>query len=208
MVIMTISKNVWKIAALLLVLSLISFAMISGTFARYTSTFAGEDTALVAKWEITGTGDGFEIDNEALTLDLFEHASTNVATTTGAFIIAPGVEDSFQVVFQNDSDVNAKVDFTIALASGSVNVPIVYTFEDASTCTADGLKAKLDTIFETVPIGEDVTETIGWEWPYTGNDAGDTLLGTGSAISYNDTGDRTYYGLTITATATQLEPTE
>lgn len=36
-----VSKNVWKMTGLLLVVSLISLAVISGTFAKYTSTFAG-----------------------------------------------------------------------------------------------------------------------------------------------------------------------
>jgi ABC-type cobalt transport system substrate-binding protein len=41
-----------RITILLLVLCLISTAMLSGTFAKYTSEYAGADTALIAKWEI------------------------------------------------------------------------------------------------------------------------------------------------------------
>ena len=44
------NKNTFRVAALLLVACLISSVMLSGTFAKYTSEYAGKDTALVARW--------------------------------------------------------------------------------------------------------------------------------------------------------------
>jgi hypothetical protein len=44
------NKNTFRIGALLLVACLISSVMLSGTFAKYTSEYAGQDTALVARW--------------------------------------------------------------------------------------------------------------------------------------------------------------
>jgi hypothetical protein len=44
------NKNTFRVAALLLVACLISSVMLSGTFAKYTSEYAGQDTALVARW--------------------------------------------------------------------------------------------------------------------------------------------------------------
>ena len=43
------TSNTAKITILLLMLCLISTAMLSGTFAKYTSEYAGADTALIAK---------------------------------------------------------------------------------------------------------------------------------------------------------------
>jgi len=208
---MTISKNVWKLAALLLVMCLISAAMISGTFAKYTDTYAGEDTALVAKWEVTGTGDGFITSGGALTLDLFQHEyDTNVTTSDGSvYIIAPGVSGDFTVEFVNSSDVAAMVDFTIATTGTAVNVPIVYGFTTGAglVYNAADLAEELDNVFAKVTEGgitlpTTVTQKVYWGWAFEGgNDAADTLLGTSSAAI-----DRTTYGLTITASAIQLEP--
>jgi hypothetical protein len=203
---MTITKNVWKIAALLLVLSLITAAMISGTFARYTSSFAGEDTALVARWEITGSGDGFAINgDDTLTLDLFQHEyDVNVAASAdGAYIIAPGVDGEFDVVFTNSSDVAAEVTFNIDVTGSAVNVPIVYTI-GSTDYTAAGLEDALNSLFTNVGIGDTETVKVSWSWPLEGNDAGDTALGEASAAGT----DRTSYGLVIEATAKQLTPTE
>lgn len=205
MVIMSISKNVWKIAALLLILSLISAAMISGTFARYTSTFAGEDTALVAKWEITGNGDDFVINgDDTLTLDLFQHEyDVNVTTSDGGiYIIAPGVEGEFDVVFTNNSDVAAEVTFNIDVTGSAVTVPIVYTV-GGTDYNAAGLEGALNPLFTDVGIGDTETVTVSWEWPLDGNDAGDTALGEASAAA-----DRSSYGLVIEATAEQKAPAE
>jgi hypothetical protein len=47
------NKNTFRVAALLLVACLISSVMLSGTFAKYTSEYAGQDTALVARWSFT-----------------------------------------------------------------------------------------------------------------------------------------------------------
>ena len=204
---MTISKNVWKIAALLLVLSLITAAMISGTFARYTSTFAGEDTALVAKWEITGgSGDGFAVNGDKLILDLFKHQyDVNVMNSKdGVYIIAPGVEGEFDVVLANNSDVAAEVTFDIDVTGSAVDVPIVYTLESANYNNVADLENALNALFANIETGDTITADVSWSWPLDGNDAKDTELGLASAAA----SDRVSYGLVIKANARQIAPAE
>jgi hypothetical protein len=90
------NKNTFRVAALLLVACLISSVMLSGTFAKYTSEYAGQDTALVAKWDLTmkdQDDNEFSIDTPEQQLDLFSHAyDTNILADAGEQkIIAPGV---------------------------------------------------------------------------------------------------------------------
>lgn len=209
---MTISKNLWKVAALLLVMCLISAAMISGTFAKYSDTYAGEDTALVAKWEVTGTGGGFNTSGGGVTLDLFSHAyDVNIATGLSDDLIAPGVAGDFVLTFVNSSDVAAMVDFTIATTGSALNVPIKYGFTTGAGINLDAaqLATALDSEFANIAVGNPsttVTKTVYWSWPFFVNDtldAADTAIGTSSAAI-----NRSTYGLTITASAIQKAPTE
>ena len=181
--------------------------MISGTFARYTSTFAGEDTALVAKWEITGgSGDGFAVNGDKLILDLFKHQyDVNVMNSKdGVYIIAPGVEGEFDVVLANNSDVAAEVTFDIDVTGSAVDVPIVYTLESANYNNVADLENALNALFANIGTGDTITADVSWSWPLDGNDAKDTELGLASAAA----SDRVSYGLVIKANARQIAPAE
>ncbi|HVI39448.1 MAG TPA: hypothetical protein VM577_02215 [Anaerovoracaceae bacterium] len=213
---MTISKNVWKVAAFLLILCLVSTVMISGTYAKYTSTYAGQDTALVAKWDIFTTGGGIGLtEGGTADLDLFHHTYSNVAAKVGdKYIIAPGVAGKFILEFDNNSDVTADITFEIATTS-AVTVPIEYSLNNfGDTLTLDQLESELNgatSAFHNIIANTGpVTETVSWRWVYDVNpldppgdaaDIADTQLGTDSA----DAG-HTEYGLNITATADQVLP--
>lgn len=212
---MTITKNVWKAAAVLLILSLISAVMISGTYAKYTSTFAGEDTALVAKWNIVATGGGIGLaENTAAELDLFSHAYSNniTASAGGDPIIAPGVEGEFTVAFQNNSDVAAETTFELAKSATSANVPVEYKTTSPGGVYTDlaGLTTELESAFGTLNAGDSDTVTVYWRWQYNVDDTqneADTTLGKASAAGTGSGADgRTVYDLTITASAVQIMP--
>lgn len=76
-----------RIAAVMLMLCLVTTCAISGTFAKYTTEASGEDTARVAYWGWTGT---------TLTIDeLFADTYDNVTTSvTNENLIAPGTTNS------------------------------------------------------------------------------------------------------------------
>lgn len=214
-------KNTGKIARaaiLLLVLCMISTAMLGGTFAKYTSEYAGQDTALIAKWDIKPTVGGKDIEalnengEQVESLDLFDHAyNTNIISTAGQEkIIAPGVQGDFDIKIVNNSDVAAKITFDFD--TDGENVPIEYSLNDTNNWDKDlkNLKDKL----EALPAMDKLSETNGiatakvyWRWPFEKEpvletDKADTALGDASAK-----GDqRTTYTLKITATATQIAP--
>ena len=82
-----------RIAAVMLMLCLVTTCAISGTFAKYTTEATGEDTARVAYWGFTG-----ENADIALT-DLFKDTySTDVKGAVD--VIAPGTTNSATFVFK------------------------------------------------------------------------------------------------------------
>jgi hypothetical protein len=99
------NKNTFRVAALLLVACLISSVMLSGTFAKYTSEYAGQDTALVARWSFTAQGSSNNIGDlgdmgSATELALFDHyydTHINGTWTDGTYIIAPELRMNLQL---------------------------------------------------------------------------------------------------------------
>jgi hypothetical protein len=125
------NKNTFRVAALLLVACLISSVMLSGTFAKYTSEYAGQDTALVARWDLTMT-DGeteFSVAPNVATLDLFSHLyDTNILSTAGTEkIIAPGVSGDFVLSLTNNSDVAAEIKFDISKTGAEIPMQFAIT---------------------------------------------------------------------------------
>jgi hypothetical protein len=225
------SKTV-RAAILLLVLCMISTAMLGGTFAKYTSEYAGQDTALIAKWEVTpivaSASDGTTVLGTD-TLDLFSHlydANMLQKITVGGvdeYIIAPGVEGDFFINIANTSDVAAKITFEFDEDDGTaVGVPIEYSLNDTDDWgTLAELKADLealpadasnDAMANVTETDGTVSATVHWRWAFEQDtaapevgDTADTLIGVTSNTNY-DGGNRSTYILKITATATQIEP--
>ena len=213
-----------RAALLLLVLTLITSCFVGGTFAKYTTSAEGSDSARVAKWGFT----------EAATIELNDLFKTAYDTTVSAQtdVIAPGTtgSDTFQFTYGGNTDVTAP--------------EVAYTFvvsADESTCadsiknnanikwSLDGVLAKADDKTEgswdaliaainaldgnkpndryepnTLPdafttVGTNV-HTVGWEWTFsTSEDADTTDTEMGNAT------DLANVTLKITVTATQID---
>lgn len=104
-----------RAALLLLVLTLITSCFVGGTFAKYTTSAEGSDTARVAKW-------GFKDASVVLT-DLFNTNYNNVLSTEN--VIAPGTKG------------NASFGFTYGGDNNATAPEVAYTFKvsaDESTC--------------------------------------------------------------------------
>lgn len=173
--------------ALLLALVLVTSYSVSGTYAKYTSTFTGTtDSARVAKW-------AFEINDTAVTnsftFDLFNTVNdtdgsqeTDVKVGTNETIIAPGTQGSFQIKLANKSEVNAKysVDYTV---TRTANIPVEFSI-DGTNWTTD----LADVTDVAIGMnGSESTINIQWRWAFEGTassnftttqtDATDTTLG-------------------------------
>jgi len=143
------NKRIFRVLALLFMLCLVSTAMISGTFAKYTSEYSGQDTALVATWYMVTyagqdpgdselTEDDFMSTTETKELALFDH-EYNIHINQeddGKFIVAPGVGGEFMLALGNFSDVAAdvKIDFEPLDSNATVSLEPEDEGSDPQTC--------------------------------------------------------------------------
>lgn len=167
---------------------------VSGTYAKYTETFNGtSSTATIAKWN-------FSVNDNAgaatFTFDLLETLDVNDSLIdTSAKMIAPGSTGKFTIKLNNQSDVKAKYTITFDDSTGAT-VPLKYTIGKTDTNAGTALDLSKGTTGIMNSKGAE-TITVDWEWPYNGNDAGDTAIG-------KDTKD---YTITVKVVAEQYSAT-
>lgn len=188
------NKNkIMRLASGLLVVALMTTCAISGTFAKYTSSTSGNDSATVAKWSFSVNEEEIAV-SPATTVEfnLFETVNDSDGKTESdvksGSLIAPGTSGSFELGLVNNSEVNAK--YTILLEeTNEGGVYLQYSLDEANW---------VDSIAELTMIGltaQDIdmengsaSHTVYWRWVYetdsgehTGQtDVTDTGLGIGA----------------------------
>lgn len=173
--------------------ALITLSLVSGTWAKYTSSVEGSDTAKVAKWEFTYGGKNIK-DVTAADIKLFDETKIydlddtgNVSTTleedvktgTGTAIIAPGVGGVYKVSVVNNSEVNATYEVAYELQEGSANVPLEFSTDNETW----GDLASVATAATEIGQGATKEITVYWRWAFNVDDAtdvADTKLGEAS----------------------------
>ena len=203
-------NKMMRIASVLLVAVLFTTCAISGTFAKYTSSATGSDTARVAKWsiEVEGTEIGVA-GGTTVAFDLFSTVNDtgNSADdedvengTDGDNIIAPGTAGSFELSIENKSEVNAK--YTVALSETNTgDIPLQYSV-DGSAWVDSIAELTMSALTDVeIDMGANSTNTIYWRWVFEGTTSGahdgqtdetDTALGSADVAAT----------VTITATIT------
>lgn len=189
-----------KFTMLVLILTMLSLCLVSNTYAKYTSTFAGTDTAIVAKWDVSAG-------NASTTIDLFNSSKiydtngvtdytqggtddTDVTNGTADGIIAPGTWGSFSYSVSNNSDVNAT--YTVDYIVTAANVPLEWSVDGSTWST------NLSNVSTTaLNMGATANVTVYWRWAFNGDDAADTTLGTATTLARPE--------VTITTTFTQVD---
>ena len=191
-----------KFTMLVLIITMLTLCLVSSTFAKYTSTFAGSDTAVVAKWAVSA-GDAGQT-----TINLFDASKiydtnnadysngvvdTDVRTSTGDAIIAPGTWGSFSFTVKNDSDVNAT--YAVEYTVNENNIPLEWS-TDGNTWSND-----LSNVSSTnLNMDTEENVTVYWRWAFTvdtARDTADTTLGTAETLAKPE--------VTITTTFTQVD---
>ena len=168
-----------RLVAVALLLAVIGLVLISSTYAKYTSTIAGSDTAIVAKWSVSA-GDAFK------TFDLFTTVKDSNGTDTEDDVkadrIAPGTSGAFTVALKNDSEVTAN--YAITVEQENTEVPIKYSIDGQHWYKATELATVNSAlggtlaftgsskITEDTPVSKDIT--ISWKWDYSESDAQDS----------------------------------
>lgn len=212
------NDKITRFAILILALTMITLMVVSGTFAKYTSSATGSDTATVAKWSIkVGSGDGVEIAGSSSTVsfDLFstikdedggseadvagKASGTAVGSTSAtAKIIAPGTSGSFDIIVKNESEVNAT--YSIAFESNNTSIPIEFS-TDGTTWKSTLSEANVTNAAINMNSAAQ-TKTVYWRWAYdvsAARDTADTNLGVAAQTSPASV------TLSATITATQAQ---
>lgn len=193
-------KKKMSILGALVLAVVVTAASVSGTYAKYTSSFSASDNATVAKWVVT--------ESDAQQFKLFETTSNNATANN---LVAPGGAKTASFEFS----VDAEVDYTIsvdnvaltnvaklALTEGTESkgttvtaeekqkltdaklmlgddyAPIMFTLTAANnnghdvtaTNNIEAIKTALKAILED-KVTDYGTVTIGWSWAYE-QDAG------------------------------------
>lgn len=173
-------NRMMRLASVLLVLCMLTTCVISGTFAKYTTTASGSDTARVAKWDIKLEESAM---SETFTFDLFNTVKdsngtdneTDVKAGENETIIAPGTSGSFEINLKNDSEVNAKYSINYTVTNES-NIPVEYKIGDGEWTSNI---TTLNAADVAINMGSSASVTVQWRWAYENNaDAADTILGT------------------------------
>ena len=208
-----------RIAAVMLMLCLVTTCAISGTFAKYTTEGAGEDSARVAYWGWTEAdmNTGLVIDD--LFADTYDVATNApVKGANGEKIIAPGTANStkFGIIYTGvDGSTAPEVAYKISVSTAGSSCAQAIQDNENITWTLDGTtyatwNELLDAIADlsidevaagTLPTGFGSADTheIGWAWAFHTDDAADaedTAMGNTADLEVK---------IVITVTVTQIE---
>lgn len=181
------SSMMVRLVAVLAVTMMFTMCFVGGTFAKYTSSATGTDSATVAKWDIKVGGTNIAT-NDTFTFDLFKTIKdsngtadeTDMSPVDGT-IIAPGTRGSFDIVIKNDSQVNATyaIDYTV---TNTNNIPVKFSVD--GTNWFDDINY-LDVRSVAINMGATATVTVQWMWEFEriDGDTQDTTLGSAASAT-------------------------
>lgn len=177
-----------KFASFTLLITIIALILVAGTYAKYTSSASGSDTATVAKWDIKAGASGSEVSitgsNSTVTFNLFDtildgdETSDKNENDVRAGMIAPGTRGKFNLSVKNDSEVNAEYTVNFELADTTLpegaTLPLEFKVNNS-----DWTSSLNNVPTTTLAMGTSDIATIQWRWAYesTTGDANDTTLG-------------------------------
>lgn len=184
-------NKVSKLVAVVLLLVMIALVLVSGTYAKYTSSASGSDTARVAKWSFT-VGEDNITTSDSFKFDLFKtineedgsKVETDVVSANSDKVIAPGTSGSFDLELTNDSEVTAQyaIDYTV---TNEKNIPVKFSVDGGQNWETDLADVLLGDETKLAPKANK-TIKVQWKWDYSGDDSKDTTLGTeGTATQVN-----------------------
>lgn len=211
-----------RAALLLLVLTLITSCFVGGTFAKYTTSANGSDTARVAKWGvvITAHGETFAKTYATDTENVVGTIANSVVSANK--VIAPGTKGNMVGMTITGTpevavSVNYAADFKVeGWTVGNefycpLQIKVGSTMIDGATFNnaaafENAVNTEISTYNKNYAAGTDLstasvtTPSVSWEWPFFVNNADDvkdTALG-------DLTGAPTV-SLEVTTTVTQID---
>lgn len=179
------SSMMVRLVAVLAVVMMFTMCFVGGTFAKYTSSGTGTDTATVAKWSFK-VGETDIATTNTFTFDLFKtikdsdgiNNETEMNPVDGS-IIAPGTQGSFDLVLTNASQVTAQyaIDYTV---TNNNDIPVKFSVDDGTTWTNDLADVAASDSTKLAANSGTTTIKVQWKWDFNGSDDSfDTALGIG-----------------------------
>ena len=187
-------NTILRVSAILLVLTLLSTCVISGTFAKYTTSADANDDARIAKWGVVveATAEAFTENDD----------DTVISFVSGENVLAPGTDGNLcGLTITGQPEVAVKIDATAELeltdwaVDSAYYCPLVITvgnteFKGNDYADAEAFeKAVEDAIVAEIAVASvdpntDLANAVAvtWAWAYEGNnDVKDTALGNAAA---------------------------
>ena len=215
-------NKMMRAASGLLIATLLTTSVISGTFAKYTTQDSASDTARVAKFgvTVTATSDSMFSNTYGKTDNTYTVGDNTVVGEGSAKVVAPGTSGTLtQVTLSGKPEVAVRVtnEATVDLGDNWVVNTTYYcplevtvgadtlkgtTYPDADAFES-AIKEKIDACTADYAPGTDLNgETsaapvVSWKWAFEGNgDAKDTALGNAANAQIS---------VTIKTTVTQID---
>jgi hypothetical protein len=126
-------NKILRLASVMLMLCLITTCAISGTFAKYTATGTGSDTARVAKWGVT-------VDVSGVTLFDKAYSDKVVSSESTVKVVAPGTSGTLaNISIDGEPEVATTVTIagTLTLTGFDAYCRIVFSINGATYGTND-----------------------------------------------------------------------
>ena len=165
-----------KMILITLLIAMIALVLVSGTYAKYTSSASGSDTARVAKWSFN-VGENDIVAKDTFTFDLFKTITdTDVVSANADKVIAPGTSGSFDLVLENKSETSAKYGITYTVTN-TASIPVQFSVNGKDW--TDNLANVVETDTDTKLDANNGRKTIKiqWKWACDGDDTTDVNLG-------------------------------
>lgn len=176
-----------KFMALVLLVTLLAVILVSGTYAKYTTSATGSDSATVARWNITLNGEDISKGTQkTFKLGLFDTINDTDFTSEDSDVtagkIAPGTTGKFEIAkLINNSEVNAQYKITYSIDNNN-NIPLEFS-KDKNAADSEWKSLSEFSMNDFVALAKDSTEgvstgTIYWRWKFERNDdSADTDFG-------------------------------
>lgn len=189
-----------KFVVLVVFVTMVALILLSSTYAKYTTSLTGSDTATVAKWQVKLNDNDVTSQSDITTFDLFTETGvydlnglgTDLSSATAAIDdeviksgskIAPGTWGKVDFKVENTSDVAA--DYVVKINSLTTTLPLQFsvdgkTWVEASTIATATPDSPYDLGTGTLAVGAGAeTVSLYWKWDFerTDKDSEDTGLG-------------------------------
>lgn len=184
---------------LMLLVSIATTILLGRTFAKYTSSSTGTDTATVAKWSFkVGNKEIATTEAQTIDINLFSTVKDSDLTSDEKHVaqsrIAPGTSGSFDLTVENSSEVAAKYAISLEITEGA-SLPIKYAVKTDGTQPAESdWKDTIDSVSETeIAVGKTGDAKVYWKWAFDGDD-------TATGIAARESATKVTVKATVTAT--------